>query len=73
MHTRAHEQSNISLSYVSSALFAARAALLLKVMQKGIDYKKGLTLNSPPKGCKNKQTKKKAQHGHVDPATLSFY
>lgn len=51
-HARTH--SNLSLSNVPSTVFSFQSVLLLKVIQKGIDYKGGLTPHSPQKGCKNK-------------------
>lgn len=48
-HVRSHH-SNLSSPNASCVVFSVQPALLLKVIQKGIDYKRGLTLNSlPPK------------------------
>lgn len=51
-HTHTHSQ-NHSLSNVSSVAFSVRPVLLLRAIQKGIDYKGGLILHSPQKACKN--------------------
>lgn len=55
-HVRSHH-SNLSSPNDCCVVFSVQPALLLKVIQKGIDYKRGLTLNSPPqkRGYKNKR------------------
>lgn len=55
VHTHTHAHAQTSLSNVSSVVFPVQSVLLLKAIQNGIDYKGGLILHSPLKGCKNKR------------------
>ncbi len=54
-HVRTHTPKPFFVKCLFCVLFSVRAVLLLKVIQKGIDYKGGLILHSFQKGCKNKR------------------
>lgn len=48
-HTCSHTLESVSLWDISSVLFWVQSASLLNRIQKGIDFKGGLILHSPPK------------------------
>lgn len=54
-HTCSHTLETVSLWDISSVPFWVQSASLLNRIQKGIDFKGGLILHSPQKGCKNKR------------------
>lgn len=54
-HVHTHTLQSLPLSNVSSVAFSVQSVLLLKAIQKGVDYKGALILHSSQKGCKNKR------------------
>lgn len=56
LHTLVHMFTHTLTFLCQMSLWSSHSSLflLLKVIQKGIDYKGGLTPHSPQKGCKNK-------------------